>query len=107
MMCLLHDIDVASVLEENAATFRESNQSNLDSVSRRFIDFRAMAVLVRRLSSSDLAGRRDAREKLHALTGKTMAFEPDGDATTRQRGIEQWRKYFLNDYWLVPSPSKP
>jgi hypothetical protein len=107
MICLLHDIDVASVLEQNATTFGEENESNLNSVSRRFIDFRGMAVLVRRLSSSDLSERREANEKLRTLTGKTMAFDPDGDATGRQRGIEQWRKYFLKDYWLAPFPSKP
>jgi hypothetical protein len=106
MMCLLHDVDVASVLRQNSAAFGEKDQLNLDSVARRFIDFKAMAVLVRRLSSGDLSERRDADEKLRKLTGKTMAFDPAGDAAARQRGIEQWRTYFLKDYWLVPSPSK-
>ena len=49
----------------------------------------------------------DADENLRKLTGKTMAFDPAGDAAARQRGVEQWRKYFLKDYWLVPPPSKP
>jgi len=107
MMCLLHNVDVASVLRQNVATFGEKNRSNLESVTGRFVDFRAMAILVRRLSLTDLAERRDADEKLRKLTGKTMGFDPAGDLTTRQRGIELWRKYFLKDYWLVPSPSKP
>jgi hypothetical protein len=107
MMCLLHDIDVASVLRQNAATFGEKNRSNLESVTGRFVDFRAMAILVRRLSSTDPLERRDADEKLRKLTGKTMGFDPAGDLTTRQRGSELWRKYFLKDYWLAPSPSKP
>lgn len=107
MMCILHNVDVASVLRQNVATFGEKNRSNLESVSGRFVDFRAMAILVRRLSSTDLSERRDADEKLRKLTGKTMGFDPAGDLTTRQRGSELWRKYFLKDYWLVPSPSKP
>jgi hypothetical protein len=107
IMCLLHDVDVASVLQQNAAAFGVNDQSNLESVTGRFVDFRAMAVLVRRLSSSNLSERRDADEKLRKLTGKTMAFDPAGDASTRQRAVDQWRKYFLKDYWLVPPSDKP
>jgi hypothetical protein len=106
MMCLLHDVDVASVLRQNTPAISEKDQSNLDSVAGRFVDFKAVTVLVRRLSSSDLSERRDADKNLRKLTGKTIAFDPDGDTGTRQRGIERWRKYFLKDYWLVPPPSK-
>jgi hypothetical protein len=107
MMGLLHDVDVATVLRRNAAAFAEKDQSNLDSVAGRFTAFKSMVVLVRRLSSSDLSERRDADETLRNLTGKMMAFDPASDAAARHRGVEQWRKYFLKDYWLAPPPSKP
>lgn len=107
MMCLLHDVDVASVLRQHTAAFREKDQSNLESVGGRFVDFQAMAILVRQLSSNNLSERRDANVKLHELTGKTVAFDPAGDAVARKQRVEQWRRYFLEDYWLVPPPSKP
>jgi hypothetical protein len=106
MMCLLHDVDVASVLQQNTGTFGEKDQSNLESVSGRFIVFKTMATLVRILSSGDLSERRDADEKLRKFTGKTMAFDAAGDAAERRRGVEQWREYFLKDYWQVPPSSK-
>lgn len=106
-MCLLHDVDVASVLERNTATFGEKNLQNVDSVSRRFMEFNAITALVKKLSSRDASKRRDADEKLRKLTGKRVAFDPSAHYAVRQRGIEEWQKYFLKDYWLVPSPSPP
>jgi hypothetical protein len=37
----------------------------------------------------------------------TRPFRPaEPVAATVRREIEQWRKCFRKDYWLVPSPSK-
>jgi len=105
-MCLRHDVDVASVLQQNAGGFGEKNQPNVESVRRRFVEFKAIVSLVRKLSSSVASQRREADEKLRYLTGKQVEFNPAGDETARARGIEEWRNYFLKDYWLVPPPSK-
>ena len=83
-------LDLAWVADMGA-----KDQSNLESVSGRFVDSRAMIMLVRRLSSSDLSERRDADEKLRKLTGETMAFDPASDATARQRGVKRAAKVFL------------
>lgn len=106
-MCLLHDVDVASVLERNSATFGEKNLQNVDSVSRRFMEFNSITALLKKLSSGDASKRRDANEKLRKLTGKRVAFDPAANDAARRRGIEEWQKYLLKDYWLVPSPSPP
>ena len=106
-MCLRHGVDVAAILRQNEAGFGEKNQQNVESVSGRFVEFRALTTLVRKLSSGDVSERRDADEKLRKLTGRQVAFDPAGDDTTRRRGIEEWQKYLLKDYWLAPPPPKP
>jgi hypothetical protein len=106
-MCLLHGVDVATVLEKNMSSFGQKNVDNVDSVRQRFVEFKAMTELVQQLSSLDESERRDADGKLRELTGRQVTFDPAGDNTARQRGIEEWRNYLLKDYWLVPSPSKP
>ena len=78
----------------------------MECVRGRFVGFKAITALVRQLSSSVLFQRREADEKLRKLTGKQVAFDPAGDETARERGIEEWQNYFLKDYWLVPPPSK-
>jgi hypothetical protein len=105
-MCLRHDVDVASVLQQNSGSFGEKNLSNVESVRGRFVEFKIITVLVRELSSSAATQRREADEKLRKLTGKQVAFDPAGDETARARGIEEWQNYFLKDYWLVPPSSK-
>jgi hypothetical protein len=105
-MCLEHGVDVASVLQQNASGFGEKNLSNVESVRERFVEFKAITALVGELSSSVTSQRRSADEKLRKLTGKQVAFDPTGDKAGRARGIEEWRNYFLKDYWLVPPPSK-
>ena len=105
-MCLRHDVDVASVLQQNAGSFGEKNLPNVESVQGRFVEFKAITALVRELSSSAAAQRREADERLRKLTGKQVAFDPTGDETARARGIEEWQNYLLSDYWLVPPPSK-
>jgi hypothetical protein len=106
-MCLLHGVDVATVLETNMASFGQKNVNNVESVRQRFVAFKAMTELVQQLSLPDSSERKDANEKLHKLTGQQVTFDPAGNDAERQRGIEEWRKYLLKDYWLVPSPSKP
>jgi hypothetical protein len=106
-MCLRHGVDVATVLGQNAVGFGEKNQPNVESVIGRFVEFKALTTLVRRLSSGDVSERRDADEKLRKLTGWRAAFDPAGNATARRRGIEEWQNYLLKDYWLVPPPPKP
>jgi hypothetical protein len=106
-MCLLHDVDVASILEHDRASFGAKNADNVDSVIKRFAEFKTIAVLVKQLSASDVSVRRDADEKLRERTGRQMSFDPAGYAASRGRGIEEWREYLLKDYWLVPPPSKP
>jgi hypothetical protein len=106
-MCLRHGVDVAAVLGQSEASFGEKNRRNVESVSGRFVEFKAIAALVRKLSSGDVSKRRDADEKLRKLTGKQIAFDPAGDDIARRRGIEEWEKYLLKDYWLVPPPPKP
>jgi len=105
-MCLRHDVDVASVLQQNAGSFGEKNSSNVESVRERFVEFKAITVLLRELSSSAASQRRTADEKLRKLTGKQVTFDPTGDETARARGIQEWQDYFLKDYWLVPPPHK-
>ncbi len=105
-ICLRHDVDVASVLQQNSGSFGEKNLSNVESVRGRFVEFKIITALVRELSSSAATQRRGADEKLRKLTGKQVAFDPAGDETTRTRGIEEWQNYFLKDYWRVPSPPK-
>ncbi len=107
MMCLQHGVDVAPVLQKNAGIFAEKDLPNVESVRRRFVEFKAITVLVGELSSSTVSQRREADENLRKLTGKQLAFDPAGDETARARGVEEWRNYFLKDYWLVPPPSKP
>jgi len=106
-MCLLHDVDVASVLERNQASFGAKSLDNVSSVSGRFTEFKTITVLVRQLSSKNVTERRDADEKLRKLTGRQISFDPAGDEQLRGRGMEAWREYLLRDYWLVPPPSKP
>jgi hypothetical protein len=106
-MCLRHGVDVAAILGQHEAEFGEKNQPNVQSVSGRFVEFKALATLVRKLSSSDVSERRDADEKLRKLTGQQVTFDPTGDATARRNGIEEWETYLLKDYWLVPPPPKP
>jgi hypothetical protein len=106
-MCLFHSVDVATVLEENVTSFSQKNVANVESVRQRFVAFKAMTGLVQQLSSPDASERRDADEKLRKFTNRQVTFDPAGDDAERQRGIEEWRKYLLKDYWLVPSPSKP
>ena len=105
-MCLRHGVDVAWVLSQNTASFGEKNQANVESVRNRFVEFKAIAALVKDLSSNVVVQRREADEKLRELTSKQMAYDPAGDEATRAQGIEEWQKYFLKDYWLVPPPSK-
>jgi HEAT repeats len=105
-MCLQHGVDVASVLQQNAGNFAEKDLPNMESVRGRFVEFKAITVLVKELSSSTAFQRREANENLRKLTGKQVAFDPTGDETTRAQGIEEWRNYFLKNYWLVPPPSK-
>ena len=105
-ICLRHDVDVASVLQQNSGSFGEKNLSNVESVRGRVVEFKIITALVRELSSSAATQRRGADEKLRKLTGKQVAFDPAGDETTRTRGIEEWQNYFLKDYWRVPSPPK-
>jgi hypothetical protein len=105
-MCLRHGVDVASVLQQNAGSFAEKDLPNVESVRGRFVEFKAITVLIRELSSSTPSQRREANEKLRKLTGKQIVFDPAGDETTRAPGIEEWQNYFLKDYWLVPPPSK-
>jgi hypothetical protein len=105
-MCLRHDVEVASVLQQNADSFGEKNRANVESVRGRFVEFKAITALVRELSSSAATQRREVDEKLRELTGKQVAFDPTGDESARARGIEEWQNYFLKDYWLVPPPSK-
>jgi hypothetical protein len=107
MMSLLHDVDVASVLEHNQASFGKKNLANVVSVSERFTEFKTITLLVKQLSSSNASERRDANEKLRERTGRQMSFDPAGDEASRSHGIEEWREYFLKDYWLVPPPSEP
>lgn len=106
-MCLQNGVDVASVLRQNAGSFAEKDLPNMESVRGRFVEFKAIAVLVKELSSSTAAQRRAADANLRKRTGKQVAFDPVGDEMARARGIEEWRSYFLKDYWLVPPPSKP
>ncbi len=105
-MCLQHGVDVASVLQQNAGSFAEKDLPNVESVRERFVEFKAIAVLVGELSSSSASQRREADANLRKHTGKQVAFDPAGDETARARGIEEWRNYLLKDYWLVPPPSK-
>jgi len=105
-MCLQHDVDVASVLQQNVGDFADKDQQNVESVRGRFVEFKAITVLVKELSSNAASGRREADEKLRKLTGKQVAFDPAGDDTARARAVEEWRNYFLKDYWLVPLPPK-
>ncbi len=104
-MCLRHGVDVAAVLQRNADSFNEKDLPNVESVRGRFVEFEALTVLVRELSSNAGSQRREADEKLRKLTGKQVAFDPAADETARARGIEEWRNYLLKDYWLVPAPS--
>ena len=106
-MCLRHGVDVAAVLGQNETSFGEKNLRNVESVSGRFVEFKAMTTLVRKLSSGNVSERRSAGEKLLKLTGKQIAFDSAGDNTARRHGIEEWEKYLLKDYWLVPPPPKP
>jgi len=106
-LCLRRGIDVAAVLDQNMGSFGAKNLANVDSVRERFVDFQMMAALLKKLSSADVSERREANEKLRALTGKEVEFDPEGDDAERQCGIEEWRAYFLKDYWLVPPPPKP
>ena len=103
-MCLRHGVDVASVLQQNAGSFAEKDLPNVETVRGRFVEFKAITVLVGELSSSGVSQRREADEKLRKLTGKQVAFDPAADETARAQGIEEWRDYFLKDYWLVPPP---
>jgi hypothetical protein len=105
-MCLQHGVDVASVLQQNAGSFADKDLPNMESVRGRFVEFKVITALVRELSSSTASQRREADENLRKLTGKQVAFDPAGDEIARARGIEEWRSYFLKDYWLVPPPSK-
>lgn len=105
-MSLRHGVDVASVLQQNAGDFAEKDLPNVESVRGRFVEFKTITVLVGELSSSTLSQRREAGEKLRKLTGKLVAYDPAAAETARARGIEEWRNYFLKDYWLVPPPSR-
>ena len=80
-MCLRHDVEVASVLQQNAGGFGEKNQPNVESVRRRFVEFKAIVSLVRKLSSSAASQRHEADEKLRYLTGKQVEFNPAGNET--------------------------
>jgi len=105
-MCLRHEVDVASVLQQNMGSFAEKDLPNIESVRQRFVAFKTITVLVAELSASTVSQRHEADEKLRQLTGKQVTFDPSADETTRAQGIEEWRKYFLKDYWLVPPPSR-
>ena len=105
-MCLRHGVDVASVLQQNAGSFAEKDLPNVESVRRRFVEFKAITVVFGELSSRTPTQAHEANEKLRKLTGKQIAFDPAGDETARARGIEEWRNYLLKGYWLVPPPSK-
>jgi hypothetical protein len=105
-MCLQHGVDVAFVLQQNVGSFAEKDLPNVESVGGRFVEFKAIALLVKELSSSTASQRREADENLRKRTGKQVAFDPTGDEIARARGIEEWRNYCLKDYWLVPPPPK-
>lgn len=105
-MCLQHGVDVASVLQQNARNFGEKDLPNVESVRGRFVEFNTITALVAELSSNIASRRREADERLRKLTGKQVAFDSAGDEMARARGVEEWRNYFLKDYWLVPPPTK-
>lgn len=105
-MALQRGVDVASVLQQNLGNFAEKDLPNVESVRQRFVEFKRITVLFGELSSSIESRRREADEKLRKLTSKQTVFDPSADETARARGVEEWRNYFLKDYWLVPPPSR-
>ena len=104
-MCLLHDVDVAAVMQQNVNAFGEQNVENVKSVSERFEKFRQLGGLVRQLSAPDEASRAAANEKLKVLAPTKIDFSPQGSEQERGAAVEAWKSYLLRDYWLAPRPA--
>lgn len=105
MMCLLHNVDIAPILRQNAAIFGEPYRHNAESVARRFAEFRELAGLVRQLADADAAQRRAAHIALRQRADVEIPFDADADEQSRADSIQQWHEYLLRGFWIRPPPA--